>query len=128
MIYDEISKHRRSGINRKLLSVIMSEITIDGKPMQDKEAIERLKQMKKQSLMCIDLYTKACNEKQADQERKYLECINNYLPKEATREQIIEVIKELNIEKGIKNMGRLMKELNNRFQVVNGSLVKELIT
>lgn len=85
MIYNDIEKQRlKKGENRTILSVIMNEITIDGKPMDDKNAIKKLQQIKK-------------------------------------------TIMSLGIKKEIKSMGMLMEELKKSFDVIDGSLVKNIL-
>lgn len=105
----------------------MSEITIDGKPMKDSDAIKKLTQMRKSVSNNIVIYKKANKTKQLDSEEKYLICIDKYLPPAATAEDIIVVIEENDIEKNIKSMKVIMQILKNNFDVVDGGLVRQIL-
>lgn len=126
-IYQRIRKDRTNGIDRVVLSVIMNEIVIDGKEMPDNKAIEKLNQMAKVSRKSIKLYKDSNKLKQLNEEEKFLNCINNYLPKAATEDEIINTINNLGVRKDIKSMGLVMKELKNNFKIVDGSLVKQIL-
>jgi uncharacterized protein YqeY len=128
MIYQQIQQDRmKKGADRTRLAVIMSEITVDGKPMSDSDAIEKLTQMRKSVSNNIVIYKKANKIKQLDGEEKYLIYINKYLPPAATADDIIAVIEENGIEKNIKSMKDVMQILKKNFDVVDGGLVRQIL-
>jgi uncharacterized protein YqeY len=128
MIYQQIQQDRmKNGADRTRLAVIMSEITVDGKPMSDSDAIEKLTQMRKSVSNNIVIYKKTNKIKQLDGEEKYLIYINKYLPPAATADDIIAVIEENGIEKNIKSMKDVMQILKKNFDVVDGGLVRQIL-
>lgn len=128
MIYQQIQQDRlKKEADRTRLAVIMSEITIDGKPMNNSDAIKKLTQMRKSVSNNIVIYKKANKTKQLDSEERYLICIDNYLPPAATAEDIIMVIEENDIEKNIKSMKAVMQILRKNFDVVDGGLVRQIL-
>ncbi len=77
MIYQQIQQDRtKRNADRTRLAVIMSEITIDGKPMEDSSAIKKLSQMRKSIVNNIEIYKKANKIEQLESEGKYLICID----------------------------------------------------
>lgn len=128
MIYQQIQQDRlKKEADRTRLAVIMSEITIDGKPMNDQDAIKKLTQMRKSVSSNIVIYKKANKTKQLQSEEKYLICIDKYLPPAATAKDIIAVIQKNNIEKNIKSMKVIMQILKKNFDVVDGGLVRQIL-
>lgn len=128
MIYDEIKEDRLlKPKDRAQLAVIMNEITVDGKPMNDKDAIKKLTQMKKACVKNIAIYGGAGRADMFDKEVGYMKLIECYLPAGATREKVIETIETLGIEKNMKSMGKLMSHLKKEYEVVDGNLVKDIL-
>lgn len=128
MIYDKIKEDRLNRPkDRAQLAVIMNEITVDGKPMNDKDAVKKLTQMKKACVKNIALYGGAGRADMFDQEVGYMKLIDDYLPEGATEEKILAAIDYLGVEKNMKNMGILMSYLKKEYEVVDGNLVKNIL-
>jgi len=127
-IYQKIQKDKlQPGADRPLLSLIMGEICIDGKPMDDCKAITRLSQMVKVCEKNIDLYKKADKFGKALEEASFQNLIKSYLPQGADEQDIESAIIELGIERNMKSMGILMANLKSKFAVVDGNLVKSAL-
>lgn len=132
MIYETIQKDKlQPNANRALLSLIMAEICIDGKPMNDEDAIKKLVQMKKNCVKTIELIKANSQEGDItaiDEEETFQFLIEQYLPKGASREDIEKTLIEFNLPKNMKSMGPLMANLKREFAVVDGNLVKSILT
>ena len=126
-IYETIMRQRRFGKERGILSLIASEICVDGKPMCDADSIKRLTQMVKVCNKNIKLYADALNKDMVFKEKMFKLTVESYLPKGAEKSDIENVIKELNVEKNMNSMGRVMGELKKSFAVVDGNLVKNIL-
>jgi uncharacterized protein YqeY len=79
----------------------------------------------------IEMYQKGGRADLADQEQRELEIINEYLPKQLSREEAVEIVKKIINEVGAvtaKDFGKIMplamKELKGK---VDGKVVQELV-
>lgn len=127
-IYETIQRDKLvPGANRATLSLIMSEITVDGKPMSDSDAITRLSQMKKTCEKNIVIYQTNRNESMEFEEIDFIEAIIAYLPAGATEKDIEMAIIAVGAEKSMKSMGKVMGYLKKSFAVVDGNLVKNIL-
>lgn len=131
-IYTKVQKDKLTDIeNRPLLSLIMSEICIDGKPMTDTEAIKILVQLRKNSLRTIEEIEKRSpfegDVVAFDMEEGFISLLNRYLPKGATAEDVEVMLAELNLPRTMKSMGKLMGALKKKFEVVDGNMVRGLL-
>ena len=127
-IYQTIQKDKlKPGANRAELSLIMGEICIDGKPMDDAAAIVRLTQMKKTCEKNLKIYQDAGAAERWNEEEIFMNTICGYLPKGAEKEDVERVLSELNLPKEMKSMGPLMATLKREFAVVDGNLVKSIL-
>ena len=79
----------------------------------------------------IEMYQKGGRTDLADQEQRELEIINEYLPKQLSREEAVEIVKKIMNEVGAvtaKDFGKIMplamKELKGK---VDGKVVQELV-
>lgn len=128
-IYEMIQKDKLvPGANRATLSLVMSEITVDGKPMNDKDAIVRLSQMKKTCEKNIVIYQHNRNESMEIEEIDFIDIIISYLPAGATEKDIEMAIVATGVERSMKSMGRVMGYLKGNFAVVDGNMVKSILT
>ena len=128
-IYEKIETDRKdfkSG-DRVALSLLLSEICIDGKPMSDKDAIIRLTQMQKVCIKNIKIYDEAGKPDAANKEAVFNHLINCYLPEPAYHADIIEAIEELGLPMEMGSMGPLMKHLKSKFKIVDGNFVKQIL-
>lgn len=127
-IYQTIQKDKlKPGANRAELSLIMGEICIDGKPMDDEAAIVRLTQMKKTCEKNLKIYQDAGAADRWNDEECFMNVICGYLPKGAEREDIERVLADLGLSREMKSMGPLMASLKREFAVVDGNLVKSVL-
>ncbi len=127
-IYEKIEKDRKDfSSDRASLALLLSEICVDGKPMADPEAIERLFQMRKVAARNVVLYIGTGNQDTAAEETAFMNLITTYLPLPASEDDIKKAIKALDIDYSMRNMGTLMKHLKAEFRVVDGSLVKTVL-
>lgn len=131
MIYERIQNDKlerlKQGGDRALLSLIMGEICVDGKPMDDDKAVKRLTQMVKTCDKNIELYKKAGKNEKSLEEATFRGIIMSYLPEPASQEDIEMCLASLDLPRTMKSMGEVMKNLKSVFQVVDGNLVKEVL-
>jgi uncharacterized protein YqeY len=79
----------------------------------------------------IEIYEKAGRNDLANQEKRELEIINTYLPKQMSREEVVEVVKKI-IEgigaTSLKDFGKVMpitiKELKGK---IDGKIIQEIV-
>ena len=99
--------------------------------LDDAEIVTVIKKQIKQRQDSIEQFTKGGRLEMADKEKKELEILKNYLPEELSAEEIKRLIEEVIIEigaSGIKDMGRLMKELTIKIAgKADGRLVSDLV-
>jgi hypothetical protein len=112
----EILKMDKSGMNRE-----MNE-------EEEMQLVLRQAKMRKES---IEMFTQAGRSDLVEKETKQLEIINEYLPKQLSREEaekiIIDIVKATGAQsaKDIgKVMGPVMKELKGKF---DGKLIQEIV-
>lgn len=125
----------RLNVLRGLLSAFTNEaVAKKRKPdeeLSDDEALTVISRGVKQRKDSIEQFSKGGRSDLADSERAELKILENYLPKQMSREEILAFVtsrqKELNItdfrEKN-QFLGTIMKELKGK---TDGSLVKEIV-
>ena len=110
--------------------------TASHKPEDDAMVVETLQKMAKQRRESITMYVDGNREELAEQERKELKVIEEFLPRQMsedeTRAAIADVKSTLNAD-SIKDMGRVMAELKARHAAVldmqtASRLVKEALS
>ncbi|BBM82901.1 GatB/YqeY domain-containing protein [Candidatus Uabimicrobium amorphum] len=98
---------------RMLKTEIVKQETSDkAKELDEKGLLKLLNTMKKQRLEAIEQYEKAERQELADQEKRELVIIEEYLPKQLSAEEITAIVKEAISEVGasdMKQMGQVMK-------------------
>jgi uncharacterized protein len=79
----------------------------------------------------LEMYQKAGRTDLSDQEQRELEIINEYLPKQMSRDEAVEIVKKIIIEAGAvsaKDFGKIMpavmKELKGK---IDGKVVQEVV-
>ena len=99
--------------------------------LDDPEIIAVIKKQIKQRQDSIEQFTKGMRLEMAEKEKKELEMLKVYLPAELSAEQIKALIEEAVIAtgaSGMKDMGRLMKELTVKIAGgADGKLVSDLV-
>ena len=141
-IQEDVKSSLKSGNKFKAstLRLIVSAIKLEEKNkselLSDTEALEILSKMIKQRKDSINQFETANRLELAEKEKKEIEIIQNYLPKQLSEEElsilIKEVIKEVNAE-SVKDMGKVMGTLKPK--IVGkadagkaSSLVKKLLS
>lgn len=99
--------------------------------LDDAEIIRVIKKQIKQRQDSIEQFTKGGRSEAAEKEKKELEILKSYLPEEMPVEEVKRLIEEAVIATGassMKDMGRLMKELNAKISArADGKLVSDLV-
>ena len=131
------SKEEGSGLRTSTLRMMKSaiknaEIAKRGKGELTEEDITGvLSTMVKQRKESVEQYLKANRKDLADKENKEIEIIQKYLPEQLSAEEVDEIIKSTIQEAGItgmKDMGRLMKELMPKLKgKADGKLVSRRV-
>jgi uncharacterized protein len=103
-------------------------------PLDDKEAQQVLSTLIKQRKDSVEQFTKGGRQEMADKEAAEITLIETYLPKAASEEQIVAVVKATIAEMGsptMKDMGSVMKNAMARFASadvrVDGKQVSEAV-
>ncbi len=99
--------------------------------LDDAEIIVVIKKQIKQRQDSIEQFSSGGRLEAAEKEKKELEILKKYLPAELSAEQINKLIQETIVATGassMKDMGRLMKELNEKIAgKADSKLVSELV-
>ena len=99
--------------------------------LDDTEVVSVIKKQIKQRQDSIEQFTKGGRLEMADKEKKELEILKVYLPAELPADEIKKVIEEVVTSTGalgIKDMGKVMKEVNAQIAgKAEGKLVSELV-
>ncbi|MCX5709707.1 MAG: GatB/YqeY domain-containing protein [Candidatus Omnitrophica bacterium] len=99
--------------------------------LDDSEVVVVIKKQIKQRQDSIEQFTKGNRLEMADKEKKEAEILKTYLPPELSEEQIKKVIEEAVAAtgaQGIKDMGKVMKEVNSKIAgQAGGKLVSDLV-
>jgi len=99
--------------------------------LDDPEIVTVIKKQIKQRQDSIEQFTKGMRLEMAEKEKKELEMLKAYLPPELSVEQIKVLIEEAIVATGaggMKDMGRLMKELTVKISGgADGKLVSDLV-
>jgi len=127
---EEGSDLRTSTLRMMKSSIKNAEIAKRGKGELTEEDITGvLSTMVKQRKESVEQYLKANRNDLAEKENKEIEIIQKYLPEQLSAEEVDEIIKSTIQEAGItgmKDMGRLMKELMPKLKgKADGKLVSQ---
>jgi len=99
--------------------------------LDDTEIVAVIKKQIKQRQDSIEQFTKGARLEMADKEKKELDILKNYLPPELSAEEVKRLIEEVVITigaNGVKDMGRVMKELTIKISgKADGRLVSDLV-
>lgn len=99
--------------------------------LDDSEAITVIKKQIKQRQDSIEQFTKGERLEMAEKEKKELEILKTYLPPELSADavkQIIEEVVSATGASGMKDMGKVMKEVNAKIAgQADGKLVSDLV-
>ena len=99
--------------------------------LDDTEIVTVIRKQIKQRQDSIEQFTQGGRLEMADKEKKELDILKNYLPAELSTEEIKRLIEEVSLAigaNGIKDMGRVMKELSIKLAgKADGKLVSDLV-
>jgi len=99
--------------------------------LDDAEVIVVIKKQIKQRQDSIEQFTKGKRLEAAEKEKNELEILKSYLPAQMPVEEIKRLIEEAVVETaatGMKDMGRLMKELTEKIAgAADGKMVSDLV-
>ncbi len=137
-ISEDLKEAMKSGDKFKLsvLRMLKSALLLEAKAVSkdheltDEEVIKVIKKQVKTRKDSITEYQKYEKIDEVESLEKEVEVLNVYLPEEMTEEEIIKVIEEVfDIVKptNMKDMGLIMKELNQKITNADMSLVSKLV-
>lgn len=115
----------------RLLSSALHYASIDKKDMKQEDELEVVRKEAKKRREAIEAYEKANAKERAEKEKKELEILTSFLPKELSEEEINKKVKELLSSQNItgksdfgRAMGLVMKELKGK---ANGEVVAKAV-
>jgi uncharacterized protein YqeY len=101
------------------------------KALEDNDVLAVIRKQIKARQDSIEQFTKGARQDLADKETKELQILKAYLPPELSEEEIKKVIEEaiaLTQAQGLKDMGKVMKEVNAKIAgKADGKLVSDLV-
>ncbi|MBN2830776.1 MAG: GatB/YqeY domain-containing protein [Candidatus Omnitrophica bacterium] len=101
------------------------------KGLDDPEVISVIKKQIKQRKDSIEQFTKGGRLEMAQKEEKEMEILKGYLPPELSADEIKKIIEEAVLvteASGIKDMGKVMKEVNAKIgSLADGKLISDLV-
>ncbi len=133
--YKEAMKSRDS-LRSSVLSFLRADmmnlaVAKKKKALDDSEVISVIKKQIKQRRDSIEQFTKGERLQMAQKEGKELEILKAYMPSELSSDEIKKIIEEVIIATsalGLKDMGKVMKEVNVRIAgQADGKLVSDLV-
>ena len=111
--------------------VINVQVSKKKNALDDSEVIAVIKKQIKQRQDSIEQFTKGERLEMAQKEKKELELLKTYLPPELSADEIKKIIEESVLStaaSGIKDMGKVMKEVNVKIAgQADGKLVSDLV-
>jgi uncharacterized protein YqeY len=125
---DNIKSSTLSFLRAEMMNVAIEKRK---KVLDDPEVIAVIKKHIKQHQDSIEQFGKGNRQDLVDKESKELEILRSYLPAELPPEEIKKIIEEViavTAAQGMKDMGRVMKEVNTKIAGrADGKLVSDLV-
>lgn len=125
---DNIKSSTLSFLRAEMMNVAIEKRK---KVLDDPEVIAVIKKHIKQHQDSIEQFGKGNRQDLVDKESKELEILRSYLPAELPPEEIKKIIEEViavTAAQGMKDMGRVMKEVNAKIAGrADGKLVSDLV-
>lgn len=122
---------KSSVLNFLRAEMINTAIAKKKKALDDPEVVAVIKKQVKSRQDSIEQFTKGGRQELADKESKELEVLKTYLPPEMGADEIKKVIEEVVTATGakdMKDMGRVMKEVNAKLAgKADGKLISDLV-
>ena len=135
-IAEDLKSAMKSGDKFKLsvLRLLKSALQLDSiskkHELNDDEVMSVIKKQVKTRKDSIEEFKKYGKNDEVAKLEQEIEILNNYLPEEMTEEEIIKVINEVFGEinpTSMKDMGRIMKALNEKITNADMSLVSKMV-
>ncbi len=135
-IAEDLKEAMKSGdkfslsVLRMLKSALQLEKINKKHDLTDEEVVSVIKKQVKTRKDSISEYEKYNKVEEVEALLKEIEVLNVYLPEEMSKEEIVTVIEEVFAEinpSGIKDMGKVMKMLNEKITNADMSLVSALV-
>jgi len=137
-INEDLKSAMKSGDKTRLETIRMLRAQIlefeksgAGRDMNDDDAMKILLSAAKKRKESIEIYEKAGRKELADKEAKEIEIIQEYLPKQLTKEDAEAIVSKIIADLGVtsaKEMGKVMpavmKELKGK---IDGKIINELV-
>jgi len=100
-----------------------------GRDLQEEDGVKILSSAGKKRKESIEAYEKAGRKELADKEKQELQIIEEYLPKQMSKEEVLQFIKELKEWKSVKgDFGQAMKLVMGKLRgKADGKLVSEVV-
>eukprot|EP01027_Heterolobosea_sp_BB2_P023873 GEZU01035907.1.p1 GENE.GEZU01035907.1~~GEZU01035907.1.p1 ORF type:complete len:245 (-),score=94.15 GEZU01035907.1:137-871(-) len=117
---------------RMLMAAITTKDKETGKDAEDSEILAIIQKLVKQREESAEIYDKGNRPELAEKEREEKKILEGYLPQQLSEDQlkveIQKIVQELHAT-SMKEMGKVMKELNTRFagQFVQGATVSNMV-
>jgi len=130
---DKVTLNVLRMVKSKILELEVKLRTKKGRDYQlsDEETLGVITSYAKQRKQSIDSYTEAGRQDLADQEKNELGILNQYLPKQLSREEVEKLVDEALAETGASSMqdiGKVMKALMPKLKgAADGKTVNELV-
>jgi uncharacterized protein YqeY len=135
--YKEAVKNKDE-IKRNTINLLLSalkyrqiELRAIGKELTDEEIIGVISKEIKKRKEAIELYEKGNRQDLAEKEKRELEILESYMPKQLSEEELLKIIDETIKSVGASSpsdVGKVMKELMPKVKgKADGSLVKSLV-
>ena len=98
-----------------------------GQELTEADEIQIIKKLVKQREESVEQYMAACREELANEEQKQIMVLKEFLPAEATEEDIVRAFLQVKDANGLepikKNMGVFVKEIKKALPTADGKLV-----
>lgn len=120
----------RLSVLRMLKSALQLEAISKKHELSDDEVLSVLKKQVKTRKDSIEEFSKYNKTEEVAKLEQEIEILNTYLPEEMTPEEISKIIDEVFSElnpTSMKDMGKVMKELNTKITNANMSLVSNMV-
>lgn len=124
---------QRTGVLRMLISVLNNK-SIDKKgkgqseELTDEEILQSLMTEAKKRKESMEIFTKGGRADLADKEKKELEIIQQYLPKQMSREEVEKIVGEIIKKSGASEIGSAMKEVMKELRgKADSALISEIV-
>ena len=143
MIYEQIKEDIKTAMKARdelkttTLRGVVTEFTnelvrMKKKPsevLDDDNAIKVIKKLIKQRKESIDIYEKAGRTETADQEKKEMEILQQFIPEQMAEEDVERIVKEVISEMGENaQIGQIMKTVMEKAKgQADGSMVSEIV-